>query len=441
MAFKDVRDALVERLDRVQIDHAGWWLLTRVHLDASAIRALAVYLNDAGFAEPKEITKADYRALNRAVGIAKTDAGQQLRRHHLLAMTTPLRLIERPKKTWSLVQLTDLGIRLAMDADTAAVFEQSLQAIVFCREPWYTASRVAQFDHFDLSPYWTTLAVMRETDGWIDRDEFDLFVCRLTDESEVSSAAGSIQAFRTLKPVPRAALIDEVRIRFDTPKSYQNWRDMALHTFSLFSLGSSAVRLDQRLVLTTLSPPRVEKNADGKQIEVGTKVVRAKPAKAAIKVAPTALVLPDMAVGADSELATPPVSPSTNSGVEGEVLVGKLFLGAGWKVVYYGQRRGFGFDIWAQKGNQVALVEVKSSVGVASTLRLTRLEYEAAHHHGKNFVLAVVEHVSSTHPKVLLIPDPAGKFEFSEDTVVNFKVGRETWSPHISETTLHHTFE
>ena len=135
-----------------------------------------------------------------------------------------------------------------------------------------------------------------------------------------------------------------------------------------------------------------------------------------------------MVIDPDSELATPPVAPDANTGVDGEVLVGKLLQADGWQVVYYGSRRGFGFDIWAKRGDEVVLVEVKSSLGPASTIRLTRLEHEAAQHHRANFALAVVEDLNTTHPRIHLIVSPAEKLSFTAAATTDYLVSRAEWA-------------
>jgi hypothetical protein len=56
-------------------------------------------------------------------------------------------------------------------------------------------------------------------------------------------------------------------------------------------------------------------------------------------------------------LLTPPVSPEANTGNEAESLIGKMLAAAGWDVVYYNDRRGYGFDIWAKRGNTAFVVE------------------------------------------------------------------------------------
>jgi Holliday junction resolvase-like predicted endonuclease len=442
VTYATLRADIIERLDRVEIKHAGWWLLTRVHLDAAHLRAVAIYLHDAGFDEPTPVSDADYRALGHAVGSASTAPGMQLRRHHLLAMFTPLRLIDRPAGGWSRLKLTALGHRLATEADSSGVLEEALQGIVFCREPWYTPTRVEVFEHFDVSAYQAILDVMRGCDGWIDRDEYDLVVSRLWDATEVEWAMAAISEIRSLNESQRTELLAEVGNRWpaDNPKPYANWRDTGLQVFSLFSLGTSAIRIDRRLVLCDV--PLALQGASSSAADDTTQptlppaettpsIGGAEPPESTV--APRTLALPPMVVDPESELATPPVAPDANTGVEGELLVGKLLQGDGWQVVYYGSRRGFGFDIWAKRGDEVILVEVKSSLGAASTIRLTRLEHKAAQHHGANFVLAVVEDLSTTHPRIHLIIGPAGKVSFGEATTTEYLVGRAEWACHAVE--------
>ncbi len=72
----------------------------------------------------------------------------------------------------------------------------------------------------------------------------------------------------------------------------------------------------------------------------------------------------------------PPSIPQGNTGTESEILIGKLLSAAGWKVVYYNQRRGYGFDLWAKKGDQAFVIEVKSALAAYSSVTLTALEYQ-----------------------------------------------------------------
>jgi len=95
MSFKTVRGIVASRLDEADRGDRGWWLITRVHLAASWIRAIAQYLHTKRGQNRITLVREDYRAMASIVGISNQNPGQELRRHHLLAMYRPLRLIER----------------------------------------------------------------------------------------------------------------------------------------------------------------------------------------------------------------------------------------------------------------------------------------------------------------------------------------------------------
>ena len=132
-------------------------------------------------------------------------------------------------------------MRLATSENTVGVFEQILSEIRFCREPWYTTSRVAEYDEFDVQPYSTILAVMRRNGGYVDLDEFDLFTSRIRTRDEIRTASEQVAAFRPLSEGEKRRLRREVERRIpagsgrDPSKPYNNWRDMGRHTFSLFA--------------------------------------------------------------------------------------------------------------------------------------------------------------------------------------------------------------
>ncbi len=366
----------------------------------------------------RRLNPADYRALGRAAGVTSPDPGITLRRHYLLAMETPLNLLRRVDgRSWRDIRLTEYGVNLATASDTPAVFEEILRRMIFCREPWSPSTRVAQYDEFLVHPYTATLQVMEACEGQVDRDEYDLFVSRIRDDAQTGWAIEGILAFRALRATEKSALLNEVRRRIPGPKEYQNWRDMALHTFTLFGLGTSAHRADQRLVLTSTLVGRPA--AGG----IAQTVVRA-----AQPVRPTVeLRIPT--VGPRAELAVPPTAPAANPGTDGEILVGKLLHAAGWEVLYYGGRRGFGFDIWAKKDEAPMLVEVKSSFRQLGSLTLTRLEYEAARAHGPNYVLAVVENLATENPSVRLIADPLRHLRVEEVETREYRITRPVWAP------------
>jgi Holliday junction resolvase-like predicted endonuclease len=417
MSLASLRTAVRRRLDESPGGDHGWWITTRVHLDAGWLQAFVTYLHDAGFEQPRRLSDADYFALGRLAGVRSDDPGVTLRRHQLLAMEKPLRLIARTDgRSWGRIHLTAEGLALATNQDTGSVLEDVLSAIRFCEEPWFTPQRAAEYSEFSIRPYRAALDVMAQVDGWIDRDEHDLFVSRLRSDAEVLPAVPAILDFRQLSPGERESLLEEVRRRIDGEKPYQNWRDMALHTFSLFSLGTSAVRLDRRLTLVSRS---VESGGGSRRPAPGRRAPQPRRTQPLLDV-------PE----APPELAAPPVAPAANVGTDGELLVGKILEADGWSVVYYSNRRGFGFDIWAQRGQQAMLVEVKSSLQQASTVTMTRLEFEAAERYRANYVLAIAEHVASSAPTVHFIIDPATVLTVTEATAPEYRVGRASWHEH-----------
>ncbi len=317
--------------------------------------------------------------------------------------------------------LTARGLALANEQDTAAVFEDALREIRFCREPWYTPKRADEYSDFDIHPYEASLRVMRDSEGWIDRDEYELFVSRLRNADEIPWAVDCVGKFRLLEERHRSLLLEDVRHQLPSDKTYQNWRDMSLHTFSLFSLGTSALRVNRELRLLDrafLQPaaPRPTR----------TPVADKTPGIHSSERLPMPLRPPPTT---PPELVTPPVAPMANSGTDAELLVGKMLEADGWRVVYYSHRRGFGFDIWAQRAEQAVLIEVKSAVKSASTVTLTRLEYEAAQQYPANYILAIVEKLGTSAPVIHYVSNPTAVLAINESVSTEYRIARSSWEP------------
>jgi len=331
-------------------------------------------------------------------------------------METPLQLLERVSgDSWDEILLTKRGRALATENNSALVLEESLNNIVFAREPFFTPTRVAEYSEFAVRPYAATLRVMERTQGWIDRDEYDLFVSRIRSTREIGWAVSGVQEFRILSPEQRQRVLEAVRARVPGAKPYQNWRDMALHTFTLFSIGQSAIRANQQLVLTS------EYGGEAREIPF----VQRPPAGRAYRPRPQRdLLIPNP--DASAELQVPPAARMDNTGVDAEILVGKLLEAKGWRVVYYSNRRGFGFDLWASKDASAIVIEVKSSVGEVGPIVLTPLEYEAAQHHRSNYVLAIVENVE-TAPSFRFIQDPITSLQVNPRENVEYIITRADW--------------
>ncbi|MDA2932246.1 DUF3883 domain-containing protein [Nitrospinae bacterium AH-259-F20] len=248
---------------------------------------------------------------------------------------------------------------------------------------------------------------MRSCDGWIDRDEFDLFLSRIRDQREINWAIRCIRDFRDIDANNREILLNEVRRRIPRGKIYQNWRDMGLHTFSLLGLGTSAIRQGAQLVLAANGIIPIPREIDRRQIT---------------------LQIPQPT--ASQELNTPPSYPEPSSGTDGELLVGKLLEANDWEVVFYSNRRGFGFDIWARRENAAILVEVKSSLRRLGRIILTRLEYEAAIKHRENYFLVTVEGLGRDDPIINFIQDPASVIgsQIERRRTEEYHIPRRAWA-------------
>jgi Holliday junction resolvase-like predicted endonuclease len=334
-------------------------------------------------------------------------------------MEMPLHLLRRiDGHSWQEVALTPLGIELATANDVNAVLDRALSEIVFCRQPYYTESREQEYEEFDVRPYRVTAQVLDGCGGWIDRDEYDLFLSRIRREREMAAAVRGIREFRTISQNQRDELLQEVRVRVPGAKRYQNWRDMSLHTFSLFSLGISVIRIGQVLRLTGSldEEQRAERphRAEGPAARPGREL--------ALRI-PTPPPNPGLMV--------PPAARDPNAGSEGELLVAKLLEGTGWTVVFYTNRRGFGFDLWARRRESVIVVEVKSAFGRLGPITLTRLEHAAAAQHTDNFYLAVVENVNA-NPRVRFIQNPA-RLPVQERETREYVLRRDIWEAAITE--------
>ena len=417
MSLAGVRNTLCTRLDEGDRGDRGWWVLTRVHLSANWICGITRYLFDRAGDRAVTLSAPDYRAIAGLVGIINVDPGVELRRHHLLAMYRPLRIFTRiPEHRWGQVQLTPAGCELATEADTAAVFEGILGEIRFAVEPWATRGRAEEYAEFDVPVYEATLAVLEQCDGFIDRNEFDFFVSRIRSEAEIGWAANAIADYRQLSNHDQESLHQEVQSRIPadaTGKKYQNWRDVGLHTFSLFGLGKSMVRDGQRLLLVgTWAAP------------APAPVRRQGPARVAPQ--PPALRLPD--TPEDDELLVPPAAAEANDGTDAEALVAKALQSQGWTVAFYTNRRGYGFDLWARKERHAMLIEVKSSTGTLGSISLTATEYRAAQEHGPHYVLALVEHLGSDTPRLHMLADPANNLEIRERQTTDYTIARRTWT-------------
>ena len=211
-------------------------------------------------------------------------------------------------------------------------------------------------------------------------------------------AANAIEAYRALGEEDRNSLHAEVRSRVPSQKAYANWRDMGLHTFSLFSLGLDMVRDGTQLLLTSrwAGGPAASVIRDGAKVDITSDWLKRGTTKKnrAREVARTAagnvkgLRIPVPPEG--DKLLNPPAAPAATAAAAAEDFVAKVLRSQGWQVAFYTNRRGYGFDLWARSGRRAMVVEVKSSVGPMGAMTFTPTEYRAAREHGEQFVLALV---------------------------------------------------
>lgn len=406
MSFDHVRRTLVTRLDQGDRGDRAWFIVTRVHVSLSRLRGIAEYLECHSGGAPIRLTEQDYYRLAKIIETDTPNPGIQLRRHHLLVMDKPLRSLRRVRgNSWNEIALTDQGRQLANADDPAAVLEQALSAIRFAVEPWSPRDRARQYAAFDLAVYDAMKDVLAQCDDYIDRDEFDFFVSRMRTAGEVQWAIDAVHEYRTLPTAQQVSLRTEVRRRLPNAKIYQNWRDIALHTFSLFSLGTSMVREGTRLLLTS----RWSDVDTTSPTQVGT--------------APLRIPEPPELPG----LPTPPSAPASNDGSGAESFVAKVLRSRGWDVTFYTNRRGYGFDLWARRGNREMVVEVKSSLNQLDTVTLTRTEFEAAGEYGESFVLALVEHVEAATPQLTLVQNPVSAIPFRQRASTAYTATRKDW--------------
>ena len=422
MSLKDVRHRLVGRLEEGDRGDRGWFVITRVHVAGSWLKGIAEYLENRGRGDVIRLSEHDYRRLATIIETDNDDPGVQLRRHHLLVMDKPLQLLQRVDgRKWDQIVLTKRGRDLAYTGDPASVLEQSLSAIQFAVEPWTPPARVGQYRNFDLRVYEVMKYILRRCDGYIDRNEFDFFVSRIRRSDEAARAVAAIMDYRVLAPEEQDTLHVEVRGRIPGAKAYSNWRDVGLHTFSLFSLGTSMLREGTRLLLTA---DWVSTYTQPAAIAPRTPATPAAPAPLEAAAAPQ-LRIPEPPEVED--LLSPPAAPASNDGADAESFVAKVLRSQGWEVAFYTNRRGYGFDLWARREDRGMLVEVKSSLGQLGAVILTPTEYQAAQEYSDSYVLALVEHIDSVSPRLRMIQNPVAALEIEERMSARYVIARAKW--------------
>ena len=231
-------------------------------------------------------------------------------------------------------------------------------------------------------------------------------------------AAKAIREYRALTQNERNTLHAEVRFRIPGAKAYSNWRDVGLHTFSLFSLGTTMIRADTRLLLTPAW--------------VGAHVAHGQPKGIAASLLPIpgSRAAPQLRMPEPPEvedLITPPASPVRNDGTDAECFVAKVLRSQDWEVAFYTNRRGYGFDLWALKENRAMVIEVKSSVGRLDAVSLTPTEYEAACKHADSYFLALVEQIGSASPRLRIIQNPVANLRMEKHAATSYVISRTEW--------------
>ena len=421
MSLEDVRVNLVDRLEEGDRSDRGWFVITRVHVAGSWLKGIAEYLENLGGGDVIRLSEHDYQRLSTIIETDSDDPGVQLRRHHLLVMDKPLQLLQRVDgRKWDQIVLTDRGRDLAYTGDPASVLERSLSVIQFALEPWTPPARIRQYRDFDLRVYEVMKEILERCDGYIDRNEFDFFVSRIRRSDEAARAASAIADYRGLAPEEQDTLHTEVRIRIPGAKAYSNWRDVGLHTFSLFSLGTSMMREGTRLLLT----------ADWVGAYAMPAAAPGAPAVPAVPAPLEAAVVPQLRIPEPPEvedLLSPPAAPASNDGAEAESFVAKVLRSQGWEVAFYTNRRGYGFDLWARREDRAMVVEVKSSLGALGAVSLTPTEHQAAQEYSDSFVLALVEHMDSVSPRLRMIQNPVAALEIEERMSASYVIARAEW--------------
>ena len=404
MNLKGVHRGLINRLEEADRGDRGWFIITRVHVALSWLKGIAEYLENRGGGDVIHLTELDYQRIAKIVDTNRDNPGKQLRRHHLLVMDKPLQLLQRTNnRNWNQIILTKLGRDLANTDDPATVLEKSLAAIRFAIAPWTPSQRIQQYREFDLQVYRVMKQVLQQCDGYIDRNEFDFFVSRIRNHSEIYKAVAAITEYRALEQAEQNILHTEVSDRIPGAKRYSNWRDVGLHTFSLFSLGTSMVREKTRLLLTTEW--------------VDSHSLPATPVSQLRIPEPPEI----------ENLLSPPAAPAKNDGTDAESFVAKVLRSQGWDVAFYTNRRGYGFDLWARREDRAMVVEVKSSLGELGEINLTPTEYRAAKEHSENYVLALVEHMDSISPRLHMIQNPVSFLEIEKRVSASFVITRTAW--------------
>ena len=362
--------------------------------------------------QPGSLSDHDYDDLQRALGRSVPNAGAKrvLNRHLLLNMWRPLRLLERVRTDRiNPFQLTDYGLELAHTTEPRRVLESVLRDMRFVHAEWSRPKVTASYTGISVHPYRVLKAVLNGVGGYLAREEYRLFLSRMRtdDDSSINEAIELIRDYRTHSENARASLLALEAPLFPKPKSYRNWVDMDLHTFSLFSLGTQFRRNDTVLVLSGTAVDVTVANAF--VFPQGSASVPTPVPDSIRRPVQRQVALKTPAADPAFDIPPPP-SIEANSGQEAEGFIRRLLEGNGFEVRDFSRFRGYGFDLWARHSTAgfVYYCEVKSSTKALRNIEFTRLEVEAAELYGERYVVFCVEHFdfSESTGEVWTLQDP-----------------------------------
>ena len=378
----------------------GWWLTTREHQDVATLVTAVQFLYGRFGNQVGSLSASDYDDLQRALGrvVPPTGARTVLNRHLLLNMWRPLRLLERVQPSRiNPFCLTDYGLELAQTTQPRGLLESILRAIRFVDTEWTRPQVMTAYSGISIRPHYVLRTVLEGVDGWLTRHEYRLFIARMRDDDDghIAEAIELIRDFRSSPGSIHTGLLSLESPLFPTTKSYHNWVDMDLHTFSLFSLGTRFRRNGTVLVLAGTAVDATVANSfvfpqGSAPMETAVPTSLRRPGRRQV-----VLRTPD----AKPDLDTPPAPTiETNSGQEAEGFIKRLLKANGFEVRDYSRFRGYGFDLWArhQSTGVVYYCEVKSSTSLLATIEFTRLEVEAAQEYGERYVVFCVENFNSS---------------------------------------------
>lgn len=431
----DLRQWLTVLYQDLPNHNYGWWLTTREHPDVATLVTAAQFVYGR-FGEGSGVLDTDdYNDLQRALGRNVPAGGAQrvLNRHILLNMWRPLRLLERDRSRYiNPFRLTDPGLELAQTTEPRRVLESILREVRFVHEDWTRPKAMESYTGISVHPYQVLSAILEGTDGYLERHEYRLFVSRMRrdDQDSINEAIELVRDFRTRSQGTREGLIALEEPIFTSRKSYLNWVDMDLHTFSLFALGTQFRRNGTVLVLAGTAVDATVANAfvfpqgtNTVETPIPDSIRRARRRQVALRT-PAANALFDI-----------PPSPSieVNSGQEAEGFVRRLLEANGFDVRDFSRLRGYGFDLWARHPatGSVYYCEVKSSIGTLGSVEFTRLEIEAAEKYGERYVVFCVENFDSSRSigEVWTIQDPWGDLPSIQtpSTTITHRAPRAEW--------------